>query len=233
VRLSRGNDRAETPRAAGNHRAETFANTITAAACGRSAQAAPHDPELLAPGSEITVSMLRQVGLSCVPARDPTVMSSTSSWPVSAEALCSLQRQLAAAHPPRWRIPAHAYTIGGCFVCFVRRGEGPGVPGEAGWADAALAIGARILRGVAVRGAAGGSYAPGLPALREGALLEAAVRALPRMPDVPLVNATGITPQMAQLGTDAGAGRYVDTVTFKVAAGELEVEEARDLVGAS
>jgi len=43
----------------------------------------------------------------------------------------------------------------------------------------------------------------------------------------------GITPQMAQMKTDAGAGHYVDTVAFKVAAGDLEVEEARDLVGAT
>jgi hypothetical protein len=42
----------------------------------------------------------------------------------------------------------------------------------------------------------------------------------------------GITPQMAQLRTGAGAGRYVDTVAFKVAAGDLEVEAARDLLGA-
>jgi hypothetical protein len=43
----------------------------------------------------------------------------------------------------------------------------------------------------------------------------------------------GITPEMAMMKTDAGSGDYVDTVAFKVATGDLEVEEARDLVGAS
>lgn len=41
----------------------------------------------------------------------------------------------------------------------------------------------------------------------------------------------GVTPEMAQLKTSAGAGDYVDTVGFKVSDADLEVEEARDLVG--
>jgi len=41
----------------------------------------------------------------------------------------------------------------------------------------------------------------------------------------------GVTPAMACMKTEAGAGDYVDTVGFKVADGDLEVEEARDLVG--
>ena len=43
----------------------------------------------------------------------------------------------------------------------------------------------------------------------------------------------GVRPQMAIMKTDAGSGDYVDTVAFKVATGDLEVEEARELVGAS
>lgn len=43
----------------------------------------------------------------------------------------------------------------------------------------------------------------------------------------------GVTPEMAAMRTEAGAGDYVDTVGFKVADGDLEVEEARDLVGAT
>lgn len=43
----------------------------------------------------------------------------------------------------------------------------------------------------------------------------------------------GVTPEMAAIQTEAGAGDYVDTVGFKVADGDLEVEEARDLVGAT
>jgi hypothetical protein len=41
----------------------------------------------------------------------------------------------------------------------------------------------------------------------------------------------GMTPDMARIKTSAGAADYVDTVGFKVADGDLEVEEACDLVG--
>jgi hypothetical protein len=41
----------------------------------------------------------------------------------------------------------------------------------------------------------------------------------------------GVTPEMARMKTSAGAGDYTDTVGFKVSDGDLEVEEARDLVG--
>jgi len=41
----------------------------------------------------------------------------------------------------------------------------------------------------------------------------------------------GITPEMASAVTEAGSGGYVDTIGFKVANGDLEVEEARDLLG--
>lgn len=43
----------------------------------------------------------------------------------------------------------------------------------------------------------------------------------------------GVTPEMARTQTSAGSGDYVDTVGFKVADGDIEVEEARDLVGAT
>lgn len=42
----------------------------------------------------------------------------------------------------------------------------------------------------------------------------------------------GVTPGVAQMKTSAGSGDYTDTVGFKVSDGDLEVEEARDLVGA-
>ncbi|MGB7588347.1 MAG: hypothetical protein WBM00_06525 [Solirubrobacterales bacterium] len=41
----------------------------------------------------------------------------------------------------------------------------------------------------------------------------------------------GVTPDQARMKTSAGAGDYVDTVGFKVADGDLEVDEARELVG--
>lgn len=57
------------------------------------------------------------------------------------------------------------------------------------------------------------AYQPGLLALREGPLLEAAVRALPRLPDVLLVNATGRDhPRGAGLALHLGAVLNVPTV---------------------
>jgi hypothetical protein len=105
------------------------------------------------------------------------------SWPATADELLLAQQALVAAQPAPWHAPV-ACSIGACFVCFTRNVRGRGAPGEPGWAGAALAVGARIVTSAAVEGVAGASYEAGLLALREGPLLEAAVRALPRMPDV-------------------------------------------------
>ena len=57
-----------------------------------------------------------------------------------------------------------------------------------------------------VRGVAGAPYRPGLLALREGPLLEAAVRALPELPEVVIANATGRDhPRGAGLALHLGA----------------------------
>ena len=37
--------------------------------------------------------------------------------------------------------------------------------------------------------------------------------------------------EMARMKTSAGAGDYTDTVGFKASAGDIEPDEARDLVG--
>jgi deoxyribonuclease V len=146
-------------------------------------------------------------------ARDPSVMVPTGSWPVSAAELRRGQEELATACPPRWHVPAGAYVIGGCFVCFSPRSRGPGLAGEPGWAGATVALGEHIVSSVSVAGVAGGAYEPGLLALREGPLLEAAVRALPRMPEVLLVNATGRDhPRRAGLALHLGAVLGVPTV---------------------
>jgi deoxyribonuclease V len=82
-----------------------------------------------------------------------------------------------------------------------------------------------------VSGAAGGAYEPGLLALREGPLLEAAVRALPRAPEVVLVNATGRDhPRGAGLALHLGAvlGLPSVGVTHRplLASGEWPAQEA-------
>jgi deoxyribonuclease V len=80
------------------------------------------------------------------------------------------------------------------------------VAGEPTWAAAALTDGRRLLWSSVAAGRAGAPYEPGLLALREGPLLEAAVRALPGAPEVVLVNATGRDhPRGAGLALHLGA----------------------------
>jgi deoxyribonuclease V len=97
--------------------------------------------------------------------------------------------------------------VAACFACFGRGLSGRGAAGDAGWAAAALMHGDRRLLAVTVvPGAAGFAYEPGLMALREGPLLEASVRALPRPPDVVIANATGRDhPRGAGLALHLGA----------------------------
>src|SRR6266568_8041600 len=120
-------------------------------------------------------------------------------WPESAEELIAFQQELAAAEPPLWR-PPERYGIGGCFVCFSPDNR----------AFAAAAVGEET---AVVEGRAGAPYEPGLLAPREGPLLEAAVRALSRRPDVLLVNATGRDhPRRAGLALHLGAVLDLPTV---------------------
>jgi deoxyribonuclease V len=126
---------------------------------------------------------------------------------VSATELVAEQSRLAALAPPLWdRAPAA--VVGGCFVCFERGPSGPGRAGDRAWAAAAAAG-----ETASITGAAGAGYEAGLLALREGALLEAAVRALPRLPDVLLVDATGRDhPRRAGLALQLGAVLDLPTV---------------------
>jgi deoxyribonuclease V len=71
----------------------------------------------------------------------------------------------------------------------------------------------RLLAGVTSSGPAGGPYLPTLLALREGPLLEQAVRALPIAPEVLLVNATGRDhPRRAGLALQLGAVLGLPTI---------------------
>jgi deoxyribonuclease V len=129
-------------------------------------------------------------------------------WPATAAELIAEQERLAECRPERWA-PAAEPAVAGCFVCFPRGETGPGRRGDRGWAAAAIAGHAPVV----VAGEAGAPYEPGLLALREGALLETAVRALPRLPDVLLVDATGRDhPRRAGLATQLGAVLGVPTV---------------------
>lgn len=148
-----------------------------------------------------------------------------AAWPASAEELRAAQLDLGRAAPPRWR-PAGEPLVGSCFVCFSRGKTGAGAAGDPGWAGAALVDG----RIAVVAGAAGAPYEAGLLALREGPLLEAAVRALPEAPEVLVVNATGRDhPRRAGLALHLGALLGLPTigVTHRLlaASGEWPADE--------
>jgi deoxyribonuclease V len=127
--------------------------------------------------------------------------------PRTREELIEEQRRVAALEPPLWRFEPGA-RIGGVFVCFARGGTGPGCADDRAWAAAYAGDSAAV-----VPGQAGAPYEPGLLALREGALLEAAVCALPDPPDVLLVDATGRDhPRRAGLALHLGAVLDVATI---------------------
>ena len=136
-----------------------------------------------------------------------------NNWPASAEALVEAQRELAGLAPEAWIPGEEPWAIGACFVCFGRGGSGPGSGGEPGWAGAAVLREGRVVDQVAVRGEARAPYRPGLLALREGPLLEEAVRCLDRPPEVLFVNATGRDhPRRAGLALHLGGVLDVPTV---------------------
>jgi len=129
------------------------------------------------------------------------------AWPTSLEELVAEQLRLAREMPTPWQPPA-APNVAGCFLCFPRGKSGAGRRGDRGWAAAALAGDA-----VVVEGHAGAPYEAGLLALREGPLLEAAVRALADEPDVVLVDATGRDhPRRAGLALHLGAVLDLPTI---------------------
>ncbi len=129
-----------------------------------------------------------------------------NAWPATAEELVRAQEEVARAAPPRWRPAGEGVAAAACFVCFERGPSGQGRRGETACAGAAVIRGGRLVAHVAVTGVAGDAYEPGLLALREGPVLERAVRALAKRPDVLLVDATGRDhPRRAGLALQLGA----------------------------
>ena len=167
----------------------------------------------------------------------------TTTWPVDQAALVEAQLQLARAarEVPRWEPAGSGWAAGGCFLAFARGQAGPGGPGDRGWAAAVVwptpAPGvtppgdrrpdraltgsgpavprqaADIVDQAVVAGSVAAAYRAGLLALREGTLLERAVRALRQPPTVLLVDATGLDhPRRAGLAVHLGAVLNIPTV---------------------
>lgn len=127
-------------------------------------------------------------------------------WPATREELEAVQRGLAVASPPEWHPPAEGSAIGAVFVAFST--ELDPSPEERGWAAATVA-GVRVV----VRDEVRAPYEAGYLALREGPLLERAVRSLDVRPDVLLVNASGRDhPRGAGLALHLGAVLDLPTV---------------------
>lgn len=131
------------------------------------------------------------------------------------EALVREQDRLAALTPPPWR-PEASIVAGAAFVAFARGQQGPGRVGDHAFVGAAATRDTAPLTSLVVEGRAGARYEPGLLAAREGAMLEAALRALLAGPDdldVVLVDATGRDhPRRAGLALQLGAALDVPTV---------------------
>jgi len=137
----------------------------------------------------------------------------TLTWPSTELELVAIQEALRGAAPEPWAPPQEPYAVGGCFVCFPRGKHGAGSAGDPGWAAAVALVGARVLAQGTVSGEAGAPYRAGLLALREGALLESAVRALDVAPDALLVDATGRDhPRRAGLALHLGAVLETPTI---------------------
>jgi deoxyribonuclease V len=135
-----------------------------------------------------------------------------ATWPTTAHELLRLQQALGELTPERWQPPTTLTRIGACFVCF-EPVQGAGAAGDRGFAGAAITHRRRLLAGVSVSGPAGGPYLPTQLALREGALLEQAVRALAVVPEVLVVNATGRDhPRRAGLALQLGVVLGLPTV---------------------
>jgi deoxyribonuclease V len=118
-----------------------------------------------------------------------------------------VQETLGSAAWTPWR-PTGRFEVGACYVCFVQAQPGTGQAEDVGWAAAAFSAELAVTSAVSPAG-----YEAGMLALREGPLLEAAVRALPTLPDVLLVDATGRDhPRRAGLALQLGAVLDVPSV---------------------
>lgn len=126
------------------------------------------------------------------------------SWPTTVTDLEEQQLELAKLDVRGWQ-PRGAVILGGAWFLGPTASLGER-GGERAWAAAVSVRSGETLSTAVVRGRTGAGYLPGSLALREGPLLEAAVRGLATRPDVVLANATGRDhPRGAGLALHLGA----------------------------
>ena len=175
-------------------------------------------------------------------------------WPLERSELIVLQEKLAveadsARRDERLRLPERP-LLSGCFVVSPRGEAGPGQATNCAWAAAVTwrpVEGPRdegaALRGtshlcgprvandtdeqVAVAGTVPASYEPGLLAMREGPILEQAVRSLQNPPDVLLVDATGVD-HPRRCGLAIHLGRVLGVPTIGVTHRPLHAADVAD-----
>ncbi|HEY7258607.1 MAG TPA: endonuclease V [Gaiellales bacterium] len=135
-----------------------------------------------------------------------------------------MQTAIAKLTPPPWDPPADP-LVAGCFVSFPRGGHGAGGAGDPAVAAAVTLLDGRIVATHVAHGAAGAAYAPGLLALREGALLEAALLGLDPRPDVVLLDATG-RDHPRRAGLTVHVGWTLDLPTIGVTHRPLQAQGA-------
>jgi deoxyribonuclease V len=130
-----------------------------------------------------------------------------------ARPLIDEQLALAAARPAPWSWSGGPLAVGACAICFRRGLSGPGAVGDPCWAGSAVLADGRVVASCSVSGAAGAPYVPGLLAMREAYVLEAAVREMRATFDVLLVDATGRDhPRRAGMAIQLGSELSVPTV---------------------
>ena len=146
------------------------------------------------------------------------------------EDLIRAQAHLASARPEPWRWSGSAAKLGGVFVAFARVSSGAGAAGDPCWAAATTFVEGKLHAFEVVASHADAPYEPGMLFLRSGRPMLEAVQQLAEMPDVLLVNATGLDhPRRAGLAIHLGALLDVPTVGVThrplVASGDWPADE--------
>lgn len=128
-------------------------------------------------------------------------------WPTTSEDLAREQERIASLPFDPWSPPPGPLRVGACAVVFGRAGRD-----DVGWGAAVLEEGGELVATSTHLARIEAPFVPGQLALREGPILEAAVRGLARRPQVLLVVAAGRDhPRRAGLALHLGAALGLPT----------------------